>query len=170
MKNFTKDELVNLLAAAKAASAMDYLLILLSVNHGLRVSEVLSLTSENFQDGHLVIQRLKGSCKTAQKLLPNEAAALAEYVVTSPDGRLFPICRKTAWEHMKKLGAAAGIDSFKCFNHALKHTCGKLGLKGGMTLPELQTYLGHKSGASTMAYLREDDETASAAFAKAMGV
>jgi integrase len=169
MKNFSKEELVNLLAAAKSASPMDYLLILLSVNHGLRVSEVLSLTSENFKDGHLVIQRLKGSMKTTQKLLPNEVTALAEYAVTDPSGRLFPICRKTAWSHMKTLGAMAGIDSIKCFNHALKHTCGKLGLKGGMTLPELQTYLGHKSGASTMAYLREDDETASAAFAKAMG-
>ena len=170
MKNFTKDELTGLLSAAKAAGPMDYLLILLSVNHGLRVSEVLALTPANFKDGHIIVQRLKGSCKTSQRLLPNELAALNEYVVTSPDGRLFPICRKTAWAHMKKLGAVAGIDSIKCFNHALKHTCGKLGLNGGMTLPELQTYLGHKSGASTMAYLREDDETASAAFAKAMGL
>jgi integrase len=170
MKNFSKDELAGLLQAAKAAGPMDYLLILLSFNHGLRVSEVLSLTESNFKDGSLTIQRLKGSCKTSQKLLPNEAAALAEYVITDPAGRLFPICRKTAWAHIKALGVSAGIDSIKCFPHALKHTTGKMGLKGCMTLPELQTYLGHKSGASTMAYLREDDETASAAFAKVMGI
>lgn len=170
MKNFSKDELTSLLKVAKAASAMDYLLILLSVNHGLRVSEVLSLTSENFQDGHLVVQRLKGSCKTAQRLLPNEAAALAEYNVTDPSGRLFPICRKTVWCRMKALGVKAGIDSIKMFPHALKHTTAMMGLRGGMKINELQTYLGHKSGASTMAYLRVDDEAASQAFAKAVGV
>jgi integrase len=170
VKNFSKAELDNLLQAAQAASPMDYLIILLSVNHGLRVSEVLSLTSSNFKDGCLVVQRLKGSCKTTQKLLPNEIAALAAYQTISPDGRLFPICRKTAWDHMKKLGAAAGIDSIKCFNHALKHTTAKMGLLGGMTIPELQTYMGHKNGQNTLLYLREDDETASAAFQKAMGV
>ena len=168
MKNFSKDELTGLLAAAKAAGPMDYLLILLSVNHGLRVSEVLSLTEDNFKDGHIIVQRLKGSCKTSQKLLPNESTALDEYVITSSDGRLFPICRKTAWSHMKALGAAAGIDSIKCFNHALKHTTAMMGLQGGMKINELQTYLGHKSGASTLAYLKVSDDVACDAFAAAV--
>lgn len=170
MKNFTKDELTGLLSAAKAAGPMDYLLILLSVNHGLRVSEVLALTPANFKDGHIIVQRLKGSCKTSQRLLPNELAALNEYVVTSPDGRLFPICRKTVWCRMKALGVKAGIDSIKMFPHALKHTTAMMGLRGGMKINELQTYLGHKSGASTMAYLRVGDEEASKAFASAIGV
>ena len=115
------------------------------------------------------MQRLKGSCRTAQKLLPNEAALLAEYKIPEC-GRLFPIHRQTAWRHVKALGVAAGIPAHRCHPHVLKHCCAKLGLAGGMTLPELQTYLGHKSGSSTMAYLRQDDETASNAFAKALEI
>ena len=41
-------------------------MLLVAYNHGLRVSEVLSLTKENIQDGALVIQRLKGSNKTTR--------------------------------------------------------------------------------------------------------
>lgn len=168
MKYLSREELGLMLVQAKASGPMDYLMILLAFNHGLRVSEVLNLTAGNFVDGHLVVQRLKGSCKTVQKLLPNEAALLADYKIPEC-GRLFPIHRKTAWLHVKQLGIAAGIPSFKCFPHALKHTTAKTGLAGGMTLPELQAYLGHKSGSSTMAYLREDDDVASKAFAAAAG-
>jgi len=157
-----------MLVQAQLSGPMDHLMILIAFNHGLRVSEVLDLTTANFVGGYLIVQRLKGSEKTAQKLLPNEAALLASYTISSC-GRLFPIHRQTAWRHVKKLGIAAGIPAFKCTPHALKHTCAKTGLAGGMTLPELQTYLGHKSGSSTMVYLREDDEVASKAFAAAAG-
>jgi integrase len=39
-----------------------------------------------------------------------------------------------------------------------------------MSIPELQTYLGHKSGSSTLAYLKIGEDEASEAFAKAIGV
>ena len=70
MKYLSKIELGAMLEQAKAAGPMDHLMILLAFNHGLRVSEVLDLTTENFVDGHLIVQRLKGSCKTA--LMPDE--------------------------------------------------------------------------------------------------
>ena len=169
MKYLSKEELGLMLVQAQLAGPMDHLMILIAFNHGLRVSEVLDLTSANFVDGYLVVERLKGSRKTIHKLLPNESALLSSYTISSC-GKLFPIHRQTAWRHVKALGIAAGIPSFKCMPHALKHTCAKAGLAGGMTLPELQTYLGHKSGSSTMVYLREDDEVASKAFAAAAGL
>jgi integrase/recombinase XerD len=168
MKYLTKSELESLLKVAKASSPLDELLMLISFNHGLRVSEVLALTKDNFVDGYLIVQRLKGSCRTAQKLLPNEAALLAEYKIPEC-GRLFPIHRQTAWRHVKALGVAAGIPAHRVFPHCIKHTTAKIGLSGGMSIPELQTYLGHKSGNSTLQYLREDDQTASSAFAAAVG-
>jgi integrase/recombinase XerD len=168
MKYLSRPELDSLLAEAKKSSPADHLFVLLTVSHGLRVSEVLSLTHENLKDGHLTIQRLKGSCKTSQRLLPAEIAALAEYSIKS--GKLFNMHRQTAWRRIKAFGVAAGIESIRVFPHCLKHTTAKIGLAGGMTLPELQTYLGHKSGSSTMAYLRESDETASLAFAAAAGL
>ncbi len=169
MKYLVKDELQAILEKAKEHSSMCHLLILLAFNHGLRVSEVLALTKDNFQDGYLKVQRLKGSCCTTQKLLPNEAALLAEYKIPAC-GRLFPIHRQTAWRHVKALGIAAGIPGFKCKPHALKHSCAMAGLKGGMSLPELQAYLGHRSLGSTGMYLKIDDDAASSAFATAIGV
>jgi type 1 fimbriae regulatory protein FimE len=169
MKYLSKDELGLMLAQAKAAGPMDHLMILIAFNHGLRVSEVLNLTAENFVDGYLIVQRLKGSCKTAQKLLPNEAALLADYKIPEC-GRLFPIHRQTAWRHVKQFGVAAGIPGFKCFPHAIKHTTAMTALNGGMKINEIQTYLGHKSGASTMAYLKVSDEVACKAFAAVAGV
>jgi len=167
MKYLSKSELGTMLQKAEESSPLDHLMILLAFNHGLRVSEVLSLTSDNFKDGHLIVQRLKGSCKTAQRLLPNEAALLAKFMPI--EGLLFTFDRTTAWRHIKKIGVAAGIESFKCFPHALKHTTAMVGLQGGMNLPELQAYLGHKSGASTMMYLKIDDDKACKAFAAALG-
>ena len=48
MKYLTKSELESLLKVAKASSPLDELLMLISFNHGLRVSEVLALTKDNF--------------------------------------------------------------------------------------------------------------------------
>jgi integrase len=187
MKSLTKPELVEFLRVARKHSELDYLMYKLMFYHGLRVTEVVGgwsvrkdkktgervrvmiapISAENIVDRYLAIQRLKGSNKTVQSL-PEEDRDLIEKFMQR-GGPFFTICRKTVWLHMKKYSADAGIPAFKAHPHALKHTCGKLGLEGGMTLPELQTRLGHKSGSSTMVYLQTDDEQASKAFAAAVG-
>jgi integrase len=169
MRYLTKTELSGMLEQAKNSGPDDHLMVLLAFNHGLRVSEVINLTADNFKDGHLIVQRLKGSAKTAQKLLPNESALLAEYQIPAC-GKLFPICRRTAHRRIKRFGVTAGIPEFKCFPHCLKHTTAMIGLEGGMKINELQAYLGHKNGQNTLAYLRVDDDIASKAFAAATGV
>jgi integrase len=157
MKSLSKDELQRLL---EVADSCDRLMILLAFNHGLRVSEVINLTAENFVDGHLVIQRLKGSKRTIQKLLANEAALLASHKPAA-DGRLFTMDRTTAWRHMRKLAAQVGIPAHRAHPHCLKHACAAVGLAGGMTLPEVQARLGHRSGSSTMVYLAVTEDAAS---------
>ena len=168
MKYLEKFELQKLLEVAKETSPIDYLFILLTFNHGLRVSETISLTADNFKGDCLVIQRLKGSCRTDQPLLPNEAELL-KTVTPGASGRYFPFDRTTAWRHMKRIGTLAGIDPRRCFCHALKHTTAMMGLEGGMKINELQKYLGHRSGQSTMKYLEVSEEKASKAFAAAVG-
>ena len=167
MKSLTKTELGSLLAVARRHSEADHLMLLVAYNHGLRVSEVLSLTKENLQDGALVIQRLKGSKKTTQTLLPSELDGLEALAKT--DGLFFPICRMTAHRRIKAYAEEAGIVSYKAHMHCLKHTTAMQALDGGMKINELQTYLGHVSGNSTLMYLRVNDETASKAFAAAVG-
>lgn len=148
-----------------AASDRYKFMITLAFNHGLRISETLSLTPAHFQGGYMIIQRLKGSEKTVQKLLPEEVEMLKAYKI-GPDEKLFPITRQAAWKMMKTLGKRTDVPLHKCTNHALKHTTAIIGLRGKMTLPEIQTRLGHKSGNSTMMYLRVNDAVADDAWGK----
>lgn len=168
MKSLTREQLNSLLQVARRHSESDYVALLVGFNHGLRVSEILALTKDNVVDGYLVVQRLKGSKKTVQALLPSEKDVL-ESMSATIEGKFFTICRKTMWLRMKQYCKEAGIPSFLATPHKLKHTTGVLGLRGGMTLPELQTYLGHVSGSSTMVYLQTDEDVASRAFAAAVG-
>jgi integrase len=169
MKSLTRSQLDSLLTVARSHSEMDYVALLVGFNHGLRVSEILALTKDNIVDGHLVVQRLKGSNKTIQALLPNEQPLL-EQLVKSSEGRFFKTTRKTMWVHVKQYAAEAGVPSFLATPHKVcKHSCAMAGLRGGMSIPELQTYLGHVSGSNTLRYLQVDEDVASSAFAKAVG-
>ena len=64
MKHLTRDELRALLTVAKAHSERDHLMILTGFWHGLRCSEIVKMRGTQIRDGHLTVQRLKGSLKT----------------------------------------------------------------------------------------------------------
>jgi integrase len=159
MKSLNQDELKALLAVAGS----DRLLFTVMFNHGLRVSEAISLTDANVIDGHLVIQRLKGSEKTTQRILSDEQELL------TLKGRFFPITRRTVNRRLKVIGAKAGIPEHKLHAHALKHTTGRLAYKGGCGVAEIQSILGHKCGGNSMIYMQADESEAYAAFAAAVG-
>ncbi len=167
MKSLTKPELDDLLSVAKTHSEMDYLLFLVIFNHGLRVSEALALTKDNIVDGYITVQRLKGSRKTTQPLLPQERAGLLALAATS--GLFFDIDRKTVWRRLQRYGAKAGIPAHKLHAHALKHSTGRLAYEAGLGIPEIQAYLGHVNGKNTMVYLEATEEQAASAFAAAVG-
>lgn len=165
----TKAQLDAVLAVALKHSEDDYLALLIGFNHGLRISEILALTPENVMYGNLIVQRLKGSKKTVQPILPSEQALIAAKVIAG--GPFFSICRKTLWLHMKNYCKEAGVPFGKEFVavHSLKHTTGRLGFLGGMSIPEVQTYLGHVNGACTMMYMKAPENEAASAFAAAVG-
>jgi integrase/recombinase XerD len=163
MKSLTRDEKERLQDAAKQESSLDALLFRVMFNHGLRVSEVIELTPANIVSGHLVVQRLKRSRKTTHPLFEDEKELL------TMTGRFFPMSRVTVWRRMQYYGEKAGLPEFKRHPHCIKHTTGRLAYLGGMGIPEIQKYIGHVNGGNTMVYLEADEETASAAFAAAVG-
>lgn len=181
MKSLTRPQLDRLLTVTRKHSEQDYLMLAVIFNHGLRISEVVGgwatvkgvkvwnegLTRANIVSGHLVIQRLKRSRKTVQPLLPSERQGL-EQLAGETEDRLFPMSRMTAWRRMQAYCAEAGVPLFLAHPHALKHSTGRLAYQGGMGIPELQAYLGHVSGSSTMVYLQADETEAAAAFAAAV--
>ena len=176
MKWLTREELLALLKVARSHSVRDWLLVLVSFSHGLRVSELVGLTKANFRDAHITVRRLKGSLKTTQALLSSaeplldEKTAVEAYLRTlGPKDRLFPITRYGVAFKMKQFCTEAGIPAHKASPHKLKHTTGMLMIQGGAGIEAVRQYLGHRSLASTGEYIRINDEAASVAFSSAMG-
>jgi type 1 fimbriae regulatory protein FimB len=175
MFSFSKDELLRLLGVARASSERDFLMILVAFCHGLRASEVIAITRDHVsEDGYLDVKRLKGSEHTVQPLIShenpllNEREALNEYAVAMlDDQRLFPISRQHFWRLVQKHGKTAGLPRHLCHPHTMKHTLGVV-LSDASGLPVTQTYLGHKSGSSTMIYMKKSPEQAAAAMREAL--
>jgi integrase/recombinase XerD len=191
LQHLSKDELLRLLAAARNHSELEYLAILVGYWHGLRVSEITGgptwitnkktgaryliqgFTPEAVRDGYLTIQRLKGSLKTTQPLVRHEnpllnerdqiMALVANSEVEKP---VFRFTQHRFWMIMRRHCKTAGIAQHKSHPHILKHSIAMHTIKRA-GIENVRTYLGHKSIASTGAYLKVDDDVASRAIARA---
>lgn len=176
MEALSKRELLALLAAARAERERDFLMILVAYSHGLRASEITRMQRDAIVDGHLAVARLKGSLRTVQPLvedpnpLLNERAALSAFVASMPGKqRVFPVCRQHFWRLVQGYAKAAGIPERKRHPHILKHTIGMQAIHSA-GIENVRQYLGHKSMASTGAYLKVSDAEASAAVGRALKV
>lgn len=171
----TLDEVVRLLEVAKKHSFRNYVLFLVTFSHGLRISETINLTADNFSDGYLVVPRLKGSNKTVQPLIVssknphlNERSAIACLLASAPTGRLFPVSRQFCDKLIKKYGGEAKIPAHKLHCHALKHAVGTIMIKTS-PIHLVKGWLGHKSLASTGHYLDAGMDECAQAFTNALG-
>lgn len=170
----SKAELLALLRAARDKSARDWLMIVVTYTHGLRVSETLALTGENIVGDYIDVQRLKGSDRTKQPLLDNpdplldERAAVLELVRNQArNQKLFPMSRWTFNRRMEAFAIAAGVPLHKAHAHALKHSCGTQTIDTA-GIHRTQAWLGHKSMGSTGVYLNPTAESVAAAVHRAM--
>jgi len=143
--------------------------------HGLRATEVISLRARDIADGHITVVRLKGSLKTVQPLVSHADPLLSEAIPLADlankllaNERLFPISRVQFWNLIQRYGEMAGIAKRKCHPHILKHSIAQHSIHAA-GIENVRQYLGHKSLASTGAYLRRDDATASRAVMDALG-
>jgi type 1 fimbriae regulatory protein FimE len=162
MEHLTKIELEAILAVAKEHSERDWLAILVAYNHGLRISEVINLTPANFKDGHITVQRLKGSMRTTQPLVDNERAAIEAWIQPfRANQRVFTIQRSMLSKLFAKYARLARIPAHLRHFHVLKHSIAMHSIKA-VNIASLQKYLGHTSLKSTGIYLNVDDKQASA--------
>ena len=162
-------------------AARDKALFVLGVKSGFRISELLSLTVGNvWQHGQFVervaVQRrhMKGKTQGRSVILHPEAkGALARWLMTlqrggtvTPDTCLFPsrkghnrpLRRGQAWYILCQAYEANGLTGMiGC--HGMRKTFGqKVYEKTGRDLRATQYAMGHKSPASTAAYLAVDEQ------------
>ena len=163
VNHLSKHELEALLEAAKV-NQRDYVMIHTAYIHGLRASELVRLTAKDIRDGFLTVQRLKGSLKTVQPA----SQILLDFVANNgPSDQIFSLTRRQFQRIVHKYGRLAGIPNHKCHPHVLKHSIAMHTIKRA-GIENVRQYLGHRSLASTGAYLRVSDEAASQAITAAL--
>jgi len=75
--------------------------------------------------------------------------------------------RMQFWRLIQRHGKMAKLPPNKRYPHVLKHSMAVAMMQDEAGIENIRTYLGHRSGASTMEYLKASDEEAAAALARA---
>lgn len=194
MQALTREELPRFLEACRAQSETDWLMALLALNHGLRVSELCGRTAirkvkgvkENYfhpgilareiREGEIHVRRLKGSKSTNHPLvrhrnpLFDERAAVEKLAASlGRNEQLFDMERTTAWRHLQRAGRSAGIRLTKASIRGLKHTLGTLAAEK-TPVKKLQLHMGHKNPKSTLAYYDVTPEEAAETVQEALSL
>lgn len=179
MEHLTRDELKALLRRVK--NPRWRVMLKIEFWHGLRVSEAINLTTDDVRDGQIYVERLKGSLKTLQPYMVASDSELdyrdelkALIPTLKPGAKLFPISRDGVLKLMKRAGRQAGIPQGQRYKtklrpHALKHSIAMQTIHTA-GIENVRQWLGHKSIASTGAYLRVSDATAAKAVSEAMAL
>lgn len=167
MQHLSEVELKAILANAR--SEEEKTMFLVGYWHGLRASEIISLTVRNVSDRFITVRRLKGSLKTVQPWVRHTDPELSEYerlekVVEGKKAseRLFPDWSRFNLNYAFKVAAQkAGLPNAKCHPHVLKHSIA-LKLLKETKINVVQAWLGHRSLSSTGMYLKLSDQEAAA--------
>jgi len=176
MEGLSKKQLLSLLAAAKANSEQDWLMMLVHFWHGARNSEIIHLKRENVQGNHLVFERLKGSERCEQELIEHKNPLLSErqpvieLALNTPYGEcLFKMCRFTYLRHMKRHALAVGIPAHLARTTVLKHTLGTLMIEN-TPINKVQRRMGHKNISSTAKYMKVSESQVDSLVKGAVGL
>ena len=159
-RELNRAEYTQLLAAARSNGQERLALIMETLcATGIRISELRYITVAAAQQGKATIS-LKGkirtillSTKLCRKLLKyakkQKIAAGENFLTSSGKG----ISRRQVWHELKRLCAAAGVESSKVFPHNFRHLFATTFYKACKDIARLADVLGHSSIETTRIYL-----------------
>ena len=147
----------------------DYCILMLFLNCGLRISELIALNLSDIQGETL---RVTGKGNKVRILFLNEACqdALRAYLaVRHPvsgknadalflSARDTRPSRSTIHAMVKRSLSAAGLDSRRYSAHKLRHTAATLMIQNGVDVRTVQEVLGHEHLNTTQIYTHIDNE------------
>ena len=144
-KDFLTDaEMDRLLDGAKRSrhGVRDYLLMLMTYRHGLRVSEVIALRRNdvNLAQARVWVRRLKNSLSVEHPIAGDELHAIKRYLGTRTDRlpwlfvseRGHPPTRRAAFYLVRTAGRSGGLKGVQ--PHTLWHSCGYYLANSGIDL------------------------------------
>lgn len=165
------DESIQLLESVDGEhKERDYAILVLFLNCGLRLSELVGINLSDIRGDTLTVL---GKGNKERTIYLNKACldAINAYLRVRPvegvkdknalflSERKNRISPKTVQYLVKKYIAAAGLDTRKYSTHKLRHTAATLMYKhGNVDIRALQAILGHESIATTEIYTHVDDE------------
>lgn len=152
----------------RATSLRSYVLFVLGINSGLRVSDLLNLTlgdvaeSKSKVRGRISLREAKTGKQKDFPLSENAKKALQEYLRTrgyDPAAPLLPsrkgsgaLQRAQAWKILNEAARLAGIKE-RVGTHTLRKTFAYHAYKSGQDITLIQKLLNHSSPAVTLRYI-----------------
>ena len=159
-RELNRAEYTQLLAAARSNGQERLALIMETLcATGIRISELCYITVAAAQQGKATIS-LKGKirtillpaklCRKLVKYAKKQKIAAGEIFLTS-SGK--GISRRQVWHELKRLCAAAGVESIKVFTHNFRRLFAVTYYKASRDIARLADVLGHSSIETTRIYL-----------------
>jgi site-specific recombinase XerD len=140
----------------------DYLMFVLGINSGLRISDLLHLNVTDVAGKDSIVVREKKTGKTKQFALSDTCKkAIAEYLEHTDvtEGALFAsrkggeaITRMQAWRVINEAAQAAGVTE-NVGTHTMRKTFGYHALRQGVDIAYLMQCFNHSSAAITKRYI-----------------
>ena len=165
------DESIQLLESVEGKNKVrDYAILVLFLNCGLRLSELVGINLSDIRGDTLTVM---GKGKKERTIYLNQACldAIDAYLRVRPvegvkdknalflSERKQRISPKTVQYLVKKYIGKAGLDTRKYSTHKLRHTAATLMYKhGNVDIRALQSILGHESISTTEIYTHLDDQ------------
>ena len=144
--------------ARRSAPELGTLCLTLALT-GARISEVLALTPARIdhENGLIIFETLKRRRRGIFRAVPVPDYLLSRLRIahdhSASNERLWPRCRTTYWEQIKRVMLAAGIDPARAMPRALRHTFAVYALtNAGIPLNLVQKWLGHARIQTTAIY------------------
>lgn len=155
-----KKQIDNMKRYLKDKSERDYVLFILGINSGLRISDLLSLQVEDVKGKDRVTIREKKTGKTRDFPLSDSCKkVLHQYLRDKSTGALFPsrkggtpITRQQAYDVINEAAKKVGINN-AIGTHTLRKTFGYWAYKSGIGVEIIQKLLNHSAPSVTLRYI-----------------
>ncbi len=157
----------------KATSARNYIMFLVGINTGLRISDILALKIGDVREIHITLREKKTRKQKKIRITPSLRRELQvfidgrtdeEYLIKSRNGGNKPIDRSTAYKLLRIAAERHKLKEIGC--HTMRKTFGYHFYQQTKDVAMLQEIFNHSSPDITLRYIGINQDTMDKAIAK----
>lgn len=160
-----KEKIAQIKEELKATNVRNYILFVLGINTGLRISDILKLKVEDLYGTHITMREQKTGKQKRIQITPELKRELkwyldgrkgSEYLIKSRQGKNKPICRQMAYKILRKIAKQFGLEEIG--THTLRKTFGYHMYAKTKNIALLMTIFNHSSERVTLKYIGMDQD------------